>query len=368
MTKNVENMLTWLKDNGALVDDIYFKQHKKERSVFTHKSINSGHIPIKIPLSCIIHDGLGEKSKYGIMFNNNDHSKIINKKLSLIAIFMLEEMRKQDSFFFPYFNSLPDDVSNFPVFWDTETLSLLKGSKLLNDIENRKKEFVNDYEIISACCKGFSQDYSFEEFLYVRILIGSRNFGITIDGIKRSSMVPLADMLNHSVNNNIIWYFNDSNKFFEMTANTFIGKGIELEDTYGKKNNSKMLIYYGFLLDDNPLDYIKLVININGKDHYFEFTNSNASIKNVFNQMMKHFRTTKAINHFSKNKKEISACNLFRKYLETYMNRFEKENKLLKGRDTKNTPKSLASRYVLGEIKLIKLLDKKIKEHKKTFI
>ena len=29
MTKNVENMLTWLKDNGALVDDIILNSIRK---------------------------------------------------------------------------------------------------------------------------------------------------------------------------------------------------------------------------------------------------------------------------------------------------------------------------------------------------
>ena len=41
------------------------------------------------------------------------------------------------------------------------------------------------------------RQFSFEEFLWCRTAVGSRNFSITIRGHKRTAMVPQADMLNH---------------------------------------------------------------------------------------------------------------------------------------------------------------------------
>jgi hypothetical protein len=41
------------------------------------------------------------------------------------------------------------------------------------------------------------RDYSLEEFSWARMMVASRNFGITIGETKTDALVPLADMLNH---------------------------------------------------------------------------------------------------------------------------------------------------------------------------
>ena len=39
--------------------------------------------------------------------------------------------------------------------------------------------------------------YTLEEFSWARMMVASRNFGITIGDVKTDALVPLADMLNH---------------------------------------------------------------------------------------------------------------------------------------------------------------------------
>ena len=373
MAKNLENMLVWIKNNGGFVGNVYFKEYNKERGVFSKETIQSGDIPIKIPLSCIIHDGLGEKTKYGIIFNNNDHNQIINKKLSLIAIFMLEEMQQQDSFFSPYFNSLPDDVSNFPIFWSDNILFLLRGSELFNAIQDRKREFINDYTTICNCCKGFDKHYSFEDFLYVRVLIGSRNFGITINGIKRSAMVPLADMLNHSQNQNVNWTFNNTNKYFEMTANKHISNGTQLEDSYGEKNNIKMLIYYGFLIENNPRDSFSFNINYGSHSLQLKIINNPDSINNAFNNIIGFFRpivvhsSKTHINTPLKKDKESFVCKIIHNYLLEHLAKFEPSSKLEKvARTQDNNVKRQTINMVIGEINIIKKIQQILDEYIKS--
>lgn len=41
------------------------------------------------------------------------------------------------------------------------------------------------------------KDFSLEEFSWARMMVASRNFGITIGEVKTDALVPLADMLNH---------------------------------------------------------------------------------------------------------------------------------------------------------------------------
>ena len=48
-----------------------------------------------------------------------------------IAALILEEMEKPDSQWKPYFDLLPKDVSEYPVFFDEAQLSWLEGSMFL---------------------------------------------------------------------------------------------------------------------------------------------------------------------------------------------------------------------------------------------
>lgn len=54
---------------------------------------------------------------------------------SLLAVFLLGEDTGR---FAAYCQSLPRDLSSMPVFWSTEELALLRGSGLLQKIEDRK--------------------------------------------------------------------------------------------------------------------------------------------------------------------------------------------------------------------------------------
>ena len=73
------------------------------------------------------------------------------------------------------------------------------------------------------------QHYSFEVFMATRILVGSRNFGISVDGESVSAMVPLADLLNHhSLSQNTDWGYTQLeqlNGHFRLVTTTSLPAG-----------------------------------------------------------------------------------------------------------------------------------------------
>ena len=133
---------------------------------------------------------------------------------------------------------------------------------MLNKIVQRKENFRQDYDVITRCCPTFKDEYSFQDFLFLRLLVGSRNFGIRIDGIKRVAMIPFSDMLNHDPDPNISWFYDSSKDMFIMRANRIIRTIMELTDTYGNKCNSQLLLYYGFALPHNNANAIKLDLQV----------------------------------------------------------------------------------------------------------
>lgn len=264
MTGKYKNLLLWIKNNGGTIGEIEIQKDdkKSERCVISTKHTRKNKGIIKIPKKIIIHDGMGGESFYGQQLLRGNFSDINNLKIALVCIFMLDDMRK-NSFFLPYYKILPDNIANFPIFWNKQIISLLTGSPMVNKIETRKNNFYNDYRVICNCCPGFSNEYSFREFLFVRVLVGSRNFGIRIDGIKRVAMVPASDMLNHSPNPNVQWYYDNNKDSFIMKSNHSISNHVEITDTYGNKCNSEMLLYYGFALPNNLYNtlYINFINN-----------------------------------------------------------------------------------------------------------
>jgi histone-lysine N-methyltransferase SETD3 len=108
---------------------------------------------------------------------------------------------------------------------------------------------MKNYKILGRACENFSKICSVKKFMWARSIIGSRNFGIFVDNIKQSAMVPFADMLNHSPDVNTKWYY--KKKAFFLDSTKPIKEGSEITDTYGIKCNSKYLVYYGFTLHDN---------------------------------------------------------------------------------------------------------------------
>ena len=83
-----------------------------------------------------------------------------------------------------------------PIFWNQDELAYLKGSFLLEQIEDRKRNMRADYEEIARVAPEFRR-FSLEDFMWARMVVASRNFGISIDGRRTDALVPYADMLNH---------------------------------------------------------------------------------------------------------------------------------------------------------------------------
>ena len=47
--------------------------------------------------------------------------------MSFMATYLMMEIgKKEDSEFYHYYNNLPEDMSNFPIFYDNETLEFCR--------------------------------------------------------------------------------------------------------------------------------------------------------------------------------------------------------------------------------------------------
>eukprot|EP00241_Pyramimonas_parkeae_P001514 CAMPEP_0114244982 /NCGR_PEP_ID=MMETSP0058-20121206/11639_1 /TAXON_ID=36894 /ORGANISM="Pyramimonas parkeae, CCMP726" /LENGTH=481 /DNA_ID=CAMNT_0001357977 /DNA_START=305 /DNA_END=1750 /DNA_ORIENTATION=- len=95
-------------------------------------------------------------------------------------------------------------------------------------------------------------------------LVHSRTFAVTWKGQGESSKVsliaPFADMLNHTPNTDeaMRWGWCDEEQAFCVWAKQDVEPAQEVYISYGNKSNDDLLMFYGFVLEDNPQDQVQL--------------------------------------------------------------------------------------------------------------
>ena len=248
----MNKFLTWLNKNGAVFPNIYFQTYKSgERGVHVKVSIPENQTVIKVPRSILIYSGMGEKSPWGKKVSQNS-TGISGINLVYICLYIIQDMEYENKFE-PYYKILPKKFDNFPIFWSPAERKYLENSYLLKEIDIRKGILLKDYHRLCKILKEFhfSSVCSLQKFLQIRTLVGSRNFGLWIDGKKQATMVPLGDMLNHSIIPDVKWSFAEKINAFIMNSVHSIKSHSAISDSYGTKCNRSYILFYGFTLPDN---------------------------------------------------------------------------------------------------------------------
>ena len=244
------------------------------RGVIAKSFIQKDEIIMTIPKECLISLETALNTEMGKEIGKFMHKELNSPKHCLLSAFLLENLKNEKWKF--YFDLLPKDFSNFPIFYTEKELEYLKGSPFLNQIYEKKVDMKSDYEKICYYIPSFKQ-YSYQEFSEARMLISSRIFGISIGEYKTDVLAPFADLLNHKRPRQTQWYYDDVINAFVIQAIEDIQEGSEIFDSYGKKTNARFLLNYGFCLDNNDSHEYPLTVVFNESYPMFE-------IKKIFSK------------------------------------------------------------------------------------
>ena len=233
------------------------------RGVIAKSPIKKDEIILSIPKECLISLELVLETEYGKKIGEIMFNELTSPKHCLLSSFILFEKNNPKWKF--YFDLLPKDFSNFPIFYTDDELQYLKGSPFLNQILDKKSDMKKDYLKLCEYIPLFNQ-FTFEQFMEARMIISSRIFGISINNNKTDVLVPYADLLNHKRPRQTQWYYDDKINSFVIQATEEILIGKEIFDSYGKKTNGRFLLNYGFAVENN--DSAEYVLNIIFNDCY----------------------------------------------------------------------------------------------------
>ena len=259
------------------------------RGVLAKSNILKDEIIMTIPKDCLISLETAFETSYGKKIGEFMYNELNSPKHCLLTSFLLYEEKNPKYKY--YFDLLPKDYSNFPIFYSNKELDYLKGSPFLAQILEKKEDMKADYNKLCEYLPDYKQ-FSYLKFCEARVLISSRIFGIAINDNKTDVLAPFADLLNHKRPRQTQWYYDDNLESFVIQATENIKEGSEIFDSYGKKTNARFLLNYGFCLDDNDTSEYLLTVAFNDTFPLFELK------KNFFQNEYEFVRTFNLNNNF----------------------------------------------------------------------
>jgi histone-lysine N-methyltransferase SETD3 len=242
-------MVHWLRDGGGLFPKLYLQYYSEDyRGVHCLTKVPNDDVVLYVPFKYIMTSEVAKESDIGkkIVSSGVD----LRSKHSFLASYLLQEKAKHGSFWDPYINILPAKYANMPIFFDEELLGWLKGSFCMGKIADRIDSLRREYDNIRRAVPEFAA-FSHESFVWARLVVITRIFGIVVQGNKTDGLVPYADMLNHKRPRETKWTFDDGMYGFVITSLRTIQRGEQIYDSYGRKCNSRFFVNYGFALDEN---------------------------------------------------------------------------------------------------------------------
>jgi histone-lysine N-methyltransferase SETD3 len=221
------------------------------RGIHAAAPLAAGDVVLQVPQRCMLTMDAARSSAIGRQIvaagitPENNHT--------WLAAYLLQERHAKNSAWKIYFELLPPSLSSYrfvPLLFEAHELELLRGSFLLDQIRDRWEALEREYERLARGVPAL-RALGFEEFVWARLLVASRVFGVTIAGRRTQALVPLADLCNHKSPPGTRWGYRDAADGFVMTAAQEFAPGQALHDSYGRKCNGRYFMTYGFVLPEN---------------------------------------------------------------------------------------------------------------------
>jgi histone-lysine N-methyltransferase SETD3 len=253
---HVNILRNWLIREGAVLNSVtvdYYAENYRGMRVTKDTPFKS---PImQIPRHCIV--SLLDSEQTGYLRNV---SKSITSPHARLALELLDS--KKTGRRTEYLNTVPDKFTSLPNNFSADEMHELRGSYIMVKVAEIEKYLHNEYNSI---LQYINADFTYDEYVWARNVVVTRVYYVRrmIDGKPYDDLVlvPMADMANHTLNQNTFWYYDSKKEVFTVEANTFILANDNLYETYGAKSNYRFLLNYGFVVDDNHEDQVHLVLD-----------------------------------------------------------------------------------------------------------
>eukprot|EP01103_Thecamoeba_quadrilineata_P003169 TRINITY_DN12977_c0_g1_i1.p1 TRINITY_DN12977_c0_g1~~TRINITY_DN12977_c0_g1_i1.p1 ORF type:complete len:421 (+),score=52.70 TRINITY_DN12977_c0_g1_i1:62-1324(+) len=301
--KNIAQFNEWMVQNG-------FNTNRSKIGISTFDETGRGAIAIKdiktndlvveVPKKIIVSRLAAEISDISNVIVD---PRVEHDNFLALSLFLMYESENRSSFWLPFLKMLPKNF-NCPIFWTLDELKHVKGSYIYKSTSKKRLNCTRSYfEFIVPLIKSYPQFFNsinatYDKFMWATFLIFSRGYWLDNDDTL-PGLVPLADMINHSVPPNQANYasykFHESTQTFCIHSNFPFKTGEQVFITYGAKSNYELLIDYGFLMEPAVIEEL-----------FVPFPNEKwKNTLEMYEQkigLFDHFKIDKSVLHYMSNK------------------------------------------------------------------
>jgi histone-lysine N-methyltransferase SETD3 len=222
--------------------------------------IGPGDCVLLVPHACLLTTNVALESRIGREMKSAgvDHAN----GHAYLAAFLLSE-RDENTRWHAYFSTVPQHAPRTPIFFRDDELAELTGSSLLPRALAQRAALTREWEQIRNAVTGLAH-HSETAWRNARALVSSRVFGLQTGGHIVDALVPMADIPNHRRPPETSWSYDEARGAFEVRATRAFAPGEAVHTSYGAKCNSRLLLHYGFCLEDNECN--EAVVQVLGTD------------------------------------------------------------------------------------------------------
>ena len=169
------------------------------REMVASENISAGDLIAYIPEDMILDFQEAHSSKAVTQLKENEvYEKLSEKDRDSIALalYLIEQGKESESKWKEYLEILPTDVSNFPLFYENETLDWFKGGELGGYIKAMKSQLEETFRTMASGIHDFRAGYPEEQFQRLYKLIDSRKFSLANEERQFNALIPVVDLFN----------------------------------------------------------------------------------------------------------------------------------------------------------------------------
>ena len=266
---SADRLVAWLQANGATFPKLQWPSYATVsgvRGVVAREAIAPGEKMLCVPEKLMITPPLAEASaELGAIYRSCPGifaTDVPGRDDYVLCLYLMWHMLASDTFWRPYLDALPEPSSCCD--WSEDELRALHDGMLEAEAREHVAELHEEYELLMApLCAQYPdlfvlERYTFALFKKAWMTVHARAFGRRLE---YTALVPLADLLNHA-NVPVVYDFdaesNGAFRLFPTKSSAGYAKGAEVFNSYGRRDNSHLLINYGFAMLNNEHERLNL--------------------------------------------------------------------------------------------------------------
>ncbi|KAL3678834.1 hypothetical protein R1sor_021790 [Riccia sorocarpa] len=170
-----------------------------------------------------------------------------------------------------------------PLAFSLETIEALKGTAVLVEMHKAVRNYARQYAHVrlmlrqlkgqSPVIDSASNWFTWAEFRWAASIVMTRQNPIPgtpdMEMGQALALIPLLDMFNHE-EGEITCHFSVSHQQMELTAKRRFEAGEQVYISYGYRPNSALLLYSGFVPDNNTKDRIRIPVELSPEDPLYQ--------------------------------------------------------------------------------------------------